>query len=254
MSNVQFQCTALMGTNKVGKLKKDENGYYEVVLGGFNAYNSVNAYYPLDPVKAMFEESHRFMRRIKKGVLRGEYGHPNRAHGESSDSFLARVSRIDERSVSHHIRDVRLDFDRVKDDQGRPIVAVIGWVKPCGPHGEALRQQFENPDENVCFSIRSFTNDSVNAMGILNKAIVEIITWDYVNEGGISSANKYSCPSLESMDSLAINANQIERVINDAKHDQLGFESSDQCAVLQHLLETVKPQLRTQALPASMRW
>ena len=36
MRSFTLQCTALNGSNKVGKLKPDDQGYYPVVLGGFD--------------------------------------------------------------------------------------------------------------------------------------------------------------------------------------------------------------------------
>ena len=46
-----FSCTSLMGTNKAGVLKPDENGYYTVVLGALDVYNSAGDFYPLNRLK-----------------------------------------------------------------------------------------------------------------------------------------------------------------------------------------------------------
>jgi hypothetical protein len=197
-----YSCTALMGTNKVGVLKPDADGYYEVILGALDFYNSAGAYYPFASAKNLFEESSSFMRRVKTGCLKGEYGHPKFLPGMSKRDFIGRVLNIHEECVSHHIRDVKIETERVKDKNGGRVVAIIGYVKPAGPHGQALKDALENKHENVCFSIRSLTNDVYDARGTLIKHIQQIITWDYVNEPGISVANKYQAPGLEGLENV----------------------------------------------------
>ena len=74
----------------------------------------------------------------------------------------------------------------------------MGKVKPSGPMGPSLKEQLENPSENVAFSVRSLTRDKRIA-GQLFKHMTTLVTWDYVNEPGISVATKYDNPSLESV-------------------------------------------------------
>ena len=52
-----YACTALVGTNKTGKLPKDENGYYTVIPGALDVFNGNGAYYPFETGKHIFEES-----------------------------------------------------------------------------------------------------------------------------------------------------------------------------------------------------
>lgn len=195
-----FGCTALLGTGKRGIMRPDADGYYkDVVLGGLDVKNSAGALYAFDSAKALFKESSSLMRRISNGALRGEYGHPRQQAGQTVREFMARLMDIYEPNVSHHIRRVTIDTTgRVRDDSGRPIIAILGDVKPMGPMGEALRASFESPDENVCFSIRSFTNDTMSR-GQVTKHLKTIVTWDYVNEPGISAAKKWHAPGLESL-------------------------------------------------------
>lgn len=196
--SASYGCTALKGTNKVGILRPDADGYYTVVVGALNFYNSAGAYYPLAPAKALFDESSSFQRRVKNGCLKGETGHPRMVPGMSVRDFMTRVMDIYEPNVCCHFRKIYLDYDRVKDDRGRPVVAIVAEVKPTGPMGPALKAAFENPSENVCFSIRSITNDSMVG-GTLNKAIKTIVTFDWVTEPGISVATRWKSPSLESL-------------------------------------------------------
>ena len=87
MSNIRFSCTSLAGTQKQGIIPKDANGYYDMVIGGLDILNSAGEYYDHAGAKELFQESSSFMRRVKRGALRGEVGHPRREHGQSIDSM-----------------------------------------------------------------------------------------------------------------------------------------------------------------------
>jgi hypothetical protein len=207
---IRFGFTALNGTNKAGTLTADENGYYTVVLGGLDVYNSANQFYPYEPAKALFTNSSQLMRRVSNGALRGEYGHPKMQVNQSLDSFAQRILAIYEENVSHHISEVTLDFDRLKDAQGRKCIAIVGKVLPCGPNGAVLKASIENKRENVCFSIRSFTRDE-EVGRTTNRILKNIVTWDYVNEPGISIANKFQSPALEEFSETMFTKKNFER-------------------------------------------
>ena len=209
LNNVTFTCTRLFGTNKVGDLKKNDRGYYEMVIGALNMFNSAGMYYRADAAKQFFEESSSFMRRVKRGALRGEYGHPRREAGMSMQAYYARLLSIHVDKVCCHFASVRLDFESYKDDQGRPIVAIIAEVCPNGPLGHVLEKQLQNPQENVCFSIRSFTDDKMER-GVINRYIKTIVTFDYVNEPGMAVAEKYNAPALEGLEDTVFTRGQIE--------------------------------------------
>lgn len=208
-NNVTFTCTRLNGTNKVGELKKNERGYFTVVIGALNMFNSAGMYYRADAAKHFFEESNSFMRRVKRGALRGEYGHPRRDAGMSMQAYYARLLQIHEDKVCVHFASVWLDFDNYKDDQGRPIVAILAEITPNGPLGYVLEKQLLNPAENVCFSIRSFTDDKMER-GVINRYIQQIVTFDYVNEPGMAVAEKYNSPALEGLEDTVFTRGQVE--------------------------------------------
>jgi hypothetical protein len=197
MSNIaKYSCTALAGTNKVGKLRADENGYREMVLGAYDFDNSAGAVYPFESAQSLFKSSSSLMRRIANGQCRGEYGHPKPLPGMTNQQYLERILRIEESAICVHFKEVWIDKDNVKDERGKPVIAVVGKVKPCGPNGPALEEQLNNTEENVAFSVRSLTNDRMVA-GKLHKHMKVLVCWDYVNEPGISVANKYQAPALE---------------------------------------------------------
>ena len=224
MQRAMYSCTALVGTNKSGRLKADSNGYREVVLGALNFENSAGEYYAFDHAKDVIEGSNELQRRIKNGQLRGEYGHPKRHDSPSARAWLTRVATINEDRISHHLKAVWFDAQSVKDEKGKKVIAIMGAVRPCGPHGDALSSSFENHEENVAFSIRSFTRDLIER-GRVTKYLARVFTWDYVNEPGLSVATKYSAPALESITSSIITPGLLNEVESFQASNGIGIES-----------------------------
>lgn len=247
-----FAATALQGTNKKGELKPDSDGYYTVVLGGLNVYNSAGAYYPLASAKALFEESSTFMRRVKSACLKAECGHPKKTPGMSMRDYLGRIMQIEETNVCCHIAEIWLDHENVKDESGRTVVAIMGKVKPTGPRGDALKAALDNPKENVCFSIRSLTDDRIEA-GVLTKHIKNILTFDWVTEPGISFAKKYHSPALESLTEVSFSAQQFQVAKDYSRsHSSLGFESAG--ISFESIEEDFGWNVSKQSKPASLHW
>ncbi len=249
---VMFSCTALQGTNKRGALTADEDGYYTVVLGGLNVYNSAGAYYPLDKAKALFEESSVFMRRVKSGCLKSECGHPKKSPAMTMRDYLNRIMQVEETNVCCHIAEVWLDHDNVKDENGRTVVAIMGKIRPSGPRGEALKDALENGRENVCFSIRSLTDDRIEG-GVLTKHIKTILTFDWVTEPGISFAKKYHSPALESLTETVFTEEHFllaEEYSN--AHTGVGFESAG--ISFESLRDELGWTKKPQPMPASINW
>jgi len=228
MNTIRFACTALTGKNLSGKLRKDEFGYYTLVLGALDVLNSGGAFYSYEGAKELFETSSPLMRRIARGSLKGEYGHPKRLPGQSIDEFAQRILTIDERNICCHIKEVYLDFESIKDENGKPVIAIFGKVAPSGPLAAALERSLENPNENVCFSIRSFTHDTEDRRGRVTKVLKTVVTWDYVNEPGISYANKFGNPGLESFegDGEVFTKGDITRAVSTKYGKGIGMESA----------------------------
>lgn len=203
VKNVRFTSTKTWGFNKVGLLRRDKDGYVKVVIGAMNMFNSANMYYEYEASKAIFEESSQLMRRVQNKRLRGELGHPRREPGMTDNEFRARLLDIYEPNTICHYRSIELDFNNYKDPEGRPVVAILAEVCPSGPHAPVFERMLANKDENLCFSIRSFTHDWIEG-GIVKRKIIRVSTFDLVNEPGISIATKEFAPSLESLDDKAM--------------------------------------------------
>lgn len=225
MSNIHFTCTSLVGTGKKGILKPDADGYYDMVIGGLNILNSAGEYYTYSGAKDLFQSSSSFMRRVKRGVLKGEVGHPRREIGQSLESFMNRILDIDEKNVCVHFAEIYLDFDNFKNPDGSPIVAIRSKLRPTGPKAESLQRSIDNPKENVCFSIRSFT-ENTTSFGRTNKAIKTIVTFDNVNEPGIHIAEKFKSPALENLQDLVVTKKQLDDVFDHRTVMYSGQESN----------------------------
>lgn len=219
-SFVRFSCTSLVGTNKVGNLKKTEDGYYRMVVGGLNVFNSAGEYYVFDEAKELFtNDSSALMRRVSRGALNGENGHPKMLPGMTYEQFANRVLSIHEDRICCHHRSIELDFENVRDSNGKPIIAIVSELRPAGELGYVLEQALNNPSQNVCFSIRAFTDDYREAR-IVKRVLKSVVTFDHVNEPGIAQAEKYKSPSLESIegDGISISRGQFIRGLEDTNN------------------------------------
>lgn len=208
MQQINFSCTALNGTGKQGKLPKDSDGYYTMPIGALNVFNSNGHFYPYEAAKELFNDSSSLMRRVSTGCLKGEMGHPKPEVGQSMDSYTNRVMAVEETKVCSHFSQIWLDFNSIKDELGRPVVAIMAKVAPSGPLGASLERSLENTKEDVCFSIRAFTED-VSVAGIKHRMLRQIVTFDHVVEPGISVARKYKSPVLESRENISITKDDL---------------------------------------------
>lgn len=224
-SSIRFACTSLKGTNKVGTLPVDANGYRTMVVGALNMFNSAGELYVAEEAKDLFLSSSQLMRRVQRGALRAEWCHPRPLPGQSERSFAARVMDIDlDRACAHH-KELWLDFEGVKDKNGKPVIAIMSKVFPSGPFGPVLEKQLQNPDENVCFSIRAFTDDKMVG-GINHRTLRQIVTFDCVNEPGMGVAEKYFSPALESQFDRVMTRSMLEAGLAEQRRDGIATESA----------------------------
>lgn len=187
--------STMLAPGKEGIVKPDAQGYYRVPVGAYNAYNSGGYLYDQQSGLSMFQPGSQLMRQLEKGILYGEYKHPERLPSMTDQQYVARIRRIDMDRVGHHIREYELVPSR--DENGRAITLVLAHVKPYGPFGQYVEAALQNGGQNAYFSVRSITIDDFSRQIKYTK---EIITHDFVGEGGIYVANKYNSPSLEDFD------------------------------------------------------
>jgi len=259
MERIVYQCNVLQGINKVGDLKKLDNGYHEVRLGALGAFNSAGWLYSEAEGRRLLEGSGGLMRMVETARLRGECGHPRFQQGMSQLTWFGRVNDIFEPNTCYHIR--RLMLDPGVDEKGRPVTMILGEVKSSGKESAWFDRQLENKDEDVCFSIRSFTEDKV-VQGVKTKYLKKIVTWDTVNEPGLAKSSKYGTTSLESLaDSIpeadletAFFVDSLRREAQAAVHvgvgAGVGFEHN---ANVMSLIAEIERPVRSY-VPSSWRW
>lgn len=259
---ITFSTAKPQGNNT--KLEQDENGYYNVILGGLNIFNEHGLFYMDEGVKALVkDDSTTFFRRLTRGYLKGEVNHPKWEPGMSKDQYMARCQLIDKDRVSHHIRELifeETDID-VGGPNGKKVILIRGWVKPSGPRGDELKKDLDDPEINVPFSIRSFTVDDYSTKPI-TKVIKQLITFDWVDEPGIQRANKFSTlaggsplssgnESFASMD-IVLTSDDITTMIANANTiDSVGFESFD---LTESLTELSKLNQTSSTLNIFRKW
>lgn len=249
---VVFEAIRLKGTNKIGVIKPDSDGCYTQVIGGLNAYNSNEDFYCLEAGKKFFQNDSSFMRKIQRGVLRAEYGHPKREPGMSNHEYTARILRIEETMVCGTWRQIWLSRDTLKDNKGRVIVPIMGKIYPSGPYRDSLVHAFESAQEQVCFSIRSFTNDSYMPGGGKFKRLLNIVSFDYVNEPGIWNAEKLLSPSMESLEEVPM---LVEDVIKGLEKDsEVSLECSQENNEFRNQLADILEKESKVKIPHFARW
>lgn len=212
MSNIVFEATVLRNTEKQGILRPDANGYYEMCIGGLNIDNYGGArYMATKRAIALFEDSSDLQRKINSGNLRGETGHPRREPHMNDQQWAARCADTVEANVCVYWSKIWLDFDYGKNNPqlGRPdMIGIMARFRPGGVRGDFLARDLADPETNVCFSIRS-VSDAFRQGGKTFFDLLFINTWDYVNEPGISPANKMQSPTLESLISTPMTSRMV---------------------------------------------
>lgn len=227
-------------------LKPDDDGYYSVILGAVNAFNSAGEFYDADGVAELItSDSSRLYQSLKYGALKGEIGHPSLEPGMSKQAFYARNMKIKLHLTSHHIKELRIiETHRPSGVPGKGNYVIIkGKVKPSGPYGDALKKALDNPEENVSFSIRCFTiNTYVN--GVTIRKISQIITWDWVNEPGIDDASKWKTLGIEELaidtrDICSINMDELSDGDNISDCFNCALETNDERSITRELIANV---------------
>lgn len=237
MSTMVFTYTRGDLLNK--RIEVDEQGWYKVNLGAINAFNAHGAFYLQDGVsELLYNPESRLAQKLENGYLIGEMEHPKLSPHMSNEEVFMTVSHINRENQSHHIKKIEIVDTGVSPGKGFPgtILQLVGWVKPCGPKGQFLKECLDDPEMNTAFSVRALT--SVGRVGVTEvRKIESIITFDWVTEPGIPSANKFDTQrvSIESYNNLTLNSielpykyslNDIQNIANKNKtHGNVNMES-----------------------------
>jgi len=211
------------------KLIPDSSGYYKVILGAFNVKNSSGQAYSSKGVKELLaDKTNLFNTRLAASRLRAEAEHPEFVPGMSRHDFFSRNLAIKVSRACAHIKEV--SFRQTKHSEGIPglgnVVIIEGLVKPSGQFAPGLKDSLDNPEEDTCFSIRSFTMDKTTGL-LTTKFIKQIITWDWVSDPGIKYASKLNSPSVESADLQQLTVEDIATYAMAASNPNSALSTED---------------------------
>jgi len=185
---------------KKGGLKPDEDGYYKIRMGTIGVPNSSGIVYEATKsVRELFGDNSPLKRRLVKGYLRAEQGHPKKTPGMSMKEYISRILKIEETKICGHIR----KFEIVDDLEGPGTFTVFGWIRPAGPYASALKDDFDNPHSNTAFSIRSLVDQRIEN-GVIIRTLKVVVTWDFVDSPGIDTANKENSVGMEDDDHILL--------------------------------------------------
>lgn len=238
MEPYHFTATKLANSQKKGKLAPDENGYYTLVVGALNVLNSAGQFYEYEAAKELFAANSVFMYRVKNGQVAAELGHPKKLPGMSDDDYVDRIHHIEETNICAYFMDIWLDPNYYKSnpEAQQGSIAILAKVKPAGPMGKYLKEELDDPNQNVCFSIRSLTRNYM-VRGKWHKVLKVVVTFDKVSSPGIHVATKWDSPALEDLSSSIISGVSLERFVHRAS--EIGLESNALVGEIRTLLAPV---------------
>lgn len=265
-SNFVYRMTRLDGIDKEGVIKPDSDGWYTVCIGALDhASKNINPktgqaeYYGSQGYEQFFAPGTLFNDRIQGGFIKAEYGHPEREPGMSDVAFLERNMQIREKNVCAVFGAIWLVHDFVDPLTKEKCVGIFAKIKPTGPYGKFLENDLLTKGVNVCFSIRSLTTRKV-INGRNTKVLHTVITFDFVTEPGITCAEKFVSPSMESavpqvtftedVRDVEVSAASARRLIERSNISGLSTESG----VMRILKEVAQEQKGKPSIKHSFDW
>ncbi len=260
MDVIKFTETVYSANGRKGIMTPDSDGYYTVVVGALNTYNSAGEYYTAEGATALFENSSHLVRRIQSKALYAELGHPKKTPEMTMEQFYSRIITIEETNICGHFKEITLDFkfgEKNPQLNNPQLIAIIAKVKPAGAKANALQIALENPEQNSAFSVRGITENKY-ANGRTERRLTNVITFDHVVEPGISIADKLMAPGLEKrlvtlesrvhevMDTM-VDRNVLKKVLT-RQMGRVGMESNQ--GMFQDILKSMDTKRSTHRLAA----
>jgi hypothetical protein len=148
----------MIGRNLVKELKPDQDGYYTVVLGDYSEQSLSGRKYSEDSI------TENFIRRAKRGPMYVELGYPN-YEGLTHPQKISRTMQVDENRMCGVITIGMLDGTKM-----------LGKFKPMGPYGNFVRDLLCEPNEELCFGMRSIVKSGLWPWAeVMNLATFDLI-------------------------------------------------------------------------------
>lgn len=242
MAKMLFSGASFKASNN--KVPKRDDGAFYVTLGAFNAFSTEGLFYNEHGLRELLTEKNDYNSigsKIDRRCAKGEANHPMKRPGETIPEFIDRNLVIDMTNASHNI--LELGFEELEESElpGTKVVLIKAWVLPTDNEvGRSLKADLENENVNVCFSIRCFSR-VVEINGVKHRIITKVMTWDWIDNPGISYATKAA--TSKAVSKLTIESSSNEIVITDAILDELECincqalttESSEKLSIVNHL-------------------
>lgn len=171
------QIKTSFGTNPTYGMVPDIRGYYDVILGTYNAphENSVGK------LSKAFEANLKL--RCDAGALHGEFGRPSVPVGSTNQDHLQRLMVIKPDSICCKFRDIVITTD------GQGVQTVTAKFKPTGKFGSNVQLMI---DEGIAHLV--FGHRGIARVGSGGQELTNIITWDLVD---IVTPGQITKPSQE---------------------------------------------------------
>lgn len=234
---MKYVATKLQALNSDGVIKPDSDGYFRLLIGALNVENANgHVYVASQQAISVFDKSSLFQRRIKNGNLRGEWGHPKRLPGMTDEEYIDRMFIVDEANTAIHYRSIELDMSFGKNNpvyNNPAMVGIMAELKPSGYKEQEARNMLTNKFENVCFSLRGFTDDVQNGYRLM-RSLRQVMTFDLVCEPGVKSSTKWDTAgaksdirlAMESLEDYEVSRAMMHMAIERAKLSSLATEDS----------------------------
>lgn len=218
LPDIYFTATRIPVSTKA--LQPDDQGRYTILVGGLNCLNNRNQMYISKGCEHLFQDSSDFMRRVQNRVLKGEVDHPELHADMTDEEIIKRLYQIPNKNTCCLHQEIIL-----KPASNSDFIGIYSKLSESGPHGGTLLKALQNPNEDVCFSIRGLSRNYVEN-GRLLRVLVDIITFDWVPEPGVPTSTKFNTPSMESFYQKRLTKGLIDKMLSKSAQKAYALEDN----------------------------
>lgn len=184
--------STFLADGKQMTVKKNDRGWYRLWGGAFNTNNGRGDSYPYNKTieKEFTDPNSGFARRMAEGVVGGETNHPDLHLLDSKAKQMFRLNKLEKKLQCLQVMEVELDTKSFVNPDGSKVVGVWVWVKPTGPYADAFKAALDDPEINVCLSLRMESANKMRPDGTMVRTLTKPLHWDWVDINGMPNANK----------------------------------------------------------------
>jgi len=228
-----------------GVIKPNEKGEYKIIVGGLNIYSGNGFYYKHTPKVEKILTTGVFKMKLDAGKVMSEANHPNFSVYRKESEVIERMMQIDESNALAAIVNITVvKTDKLDPLFNNPIYHIVATMVPQGPKKDELIRLFADPDAELCFSVRSFS-DSYDVNGVVVKEQKMFITWDrvtnpghYVAKKSFTNGNMLDLESIEEIRFTDIEINNIRTTLHNKIDMGLDLESLNDVNELLNVFDT----------------